>query len=150
MYRTTLPSVAALDVTDLLTDAAGRPRIEEYLIQQSRLGNQKNTQAALSKTTAAEENVVVWTVTNGKTGYLSKAFVSIKSHASETTHILKLVVDTTEVTNMEFGQGDRLIDLIFPLPHKLAGDGSKTITIKVQQGTTNQSTYRANLLGWEE
>lgn len=70
VYRSTLPGVAAADIVDLLMSAEGRPRIEEYLIQQARIGNQKSTQAALGKTTTAEEDITSWTVTNGKTGYL--------------------------------------------------------------------------------
>ena len=150
VYRTTLPAVAALDIADILLSAEGRPRIEEYMIQQTRIGNHKYNNAEISKTTAAEANVASWTVTNGKTGYIAMVHFSIDSHASETRHEFYLYVDTTLVFRMRVGQGHREVNWILPVPHKLAGDGTKTITARVAQATVNASVYNANLVGWEE
>ena len=119
VYRSTLPGVAAADIVDLLMSAEGRPRIEEYLIQQARIGNQKSTQAALGKTTTAEEDITSWTVTNGKTGYLSYVTIAWQSHASETLHDIRVYNDTTAVHRFRFGQGDRQYTLTIPIPHKL-------------------------------
>ena len=51
-HRTTIP--------------AGRLITVDYAIHQSRIGNGKCNQAELNKTTAAPEEIVAWTVTNGK------------------------------------------------------------------------------------
>ncbi len=70
VHRTTIPAVADLDAADFLVDAAGRLITVDYAIHQSRIGNGKFNQAELAKTTASEEEIAAWTVTNGKTGYL--------------------------------------------------------------------------------
>ena len=149
-YQATPPVVADGDNAHFLVSAEGRPRIEEYMIQQSRLGNLKNTQGSITKTTQADETIASWTVTNGKTGYLSAAFVTYESHASETRHTIKFFNDTTTIHRIYIGRGDQIIYVPFPVPHKLVGDGSKTFKLDANQATVNSSVYEATLLGWEE
>ena len=149
-YQSTVPAVADGDNAHILVDAAGRPRIEDYMVGQARLGNAKNTRAQISKTTAAQEDIAAWTVTNGKTGYLAHVKVSVLSHASETLHLVLVQIDTTTVASVRLGQGDSQYDFFFPIPPKLAGDGSKKIHVSAEQATTNPSTYNANMNGWEE
>ena len=73
-----------------------------------------------------------WTVTNGKTGYLTQLQYSYASHASETLHIFHIKVDGTTVWRMRQKQGDNDKSIIFPLPHKLVGDGVKVIRVRAE------------------
>ena len=106
VYRTTLPGVAAADIADMLVSAEGRPRTEEYLVQQSRVGNEKNTQGSTAKTTTGNTGVGAWTVTSGKDGYLVSVQYAVRSHASETNHTIELQIDAVRQFLLSRGQGD--------------------------------------------
>ena len=138
VHRTALPGVAAADIVDLLMSAEGRARVEEYLVQQSRIGNLKNTFAASSAATAnSEATYLTWTVTSGKTGYLSACTITVNSHASETRHLFRLKSNGTIIEQFTVGQGSRVQQIIFPVPHKLAAGLAFTIT--EEQQTNNDS-----------
>ena len=138
LHRTALPGVAAADIVDLLMSAEGRARVEEYLVQQSRIVNLKNTFAASSAATAnSEATYLTWTVTSGKTGYLSACTITVNSHASETRHLFRLKSNCTIIEQFTVGQGSRVQQIIFPVPHKLAAGLAFTIT--EEQQTNNDS-----------
>ena len=149
VHRTALPGVAAADIVDLLMSAEGRARVEEYLVQQSRIDNLKNTFAASSAATAnSEATYLTWTVTSSKTGYLSACTITVNSHASETRHLFRLKSNGTIIEQFTVGQGSRVQQIIFPVPHKLAAGLAFTIT--EEQQTNNDSQFTGTLLGWEE
>lgn len=150
VYRTTLPAVAAGDIADILLSAEGRPRTEEYMVQQSRLGNAKTAANNINKITTAETTIATWTVTSGKTGYLTAVIFGIVSHASETKHTIIVYNESAQIAYIEMGQGHRVQQIEFKVPSKLVGDGVKTLTVKCSQATTNSSDYTATMLGWEE
>ena len=149
-YNATVPSIADGDNAHILVSAEGRPRTEEYTIQQARLNNGKFTQAQLSKTTAASEVIGSWTVTNGKDGYLTKIFVSVQSHASETLHLITAQSENANRAVLRRGQGDDHAEWTFDPPMKIVGNGSKTFRVLAQQDTVNSSIYNVTLMGWEE
>lgn len=131
--------------------AVGRFPIEEYMIQQTRLDQDKNTHAGISKTTTAQETIVSWVVSNLKNGYLTGLYASVNSHVSETRHDIQLVVDTTVVMEWRFGQGVREFGpYAFNPPYKIVGNATKFFRLRVSQNTVNQSDYFATLRGWEE
>ena len=115
---------------------------------QTRNGHHKYTRAQISKTTAAEEDIVSWTVTAGKRGYVAHISASILSHASETLHILKILVNGVAVAQKRWAQGDRDVEFHIPIPHSVGG--SQIIKLTAEQATTNTSAYNGNIIGWEE
>ena len=151
VHRTTIPAVADLDAADFLVDAAGRLITVDYAVHQSRIGNGKFNQAELAKTTASEEEIVAWTVTNGKTGYLKQAILTVAGHASETLHIVFIKSNGTTIAKLRWiGPQNKELVIPFLVPPKLAGDGAVKFNATAQQSTTNQSTYEVTFVGWEE
>ena len=149
VYRTTLPSVTAGDIADLLVSKEGRLRVEDYMVQQTRLGNQKVVMVNLTKTSTAEANAAAWTITSATTGYLAAANVSMALGTAETA-IVRFHNDTTVFQRIVHGTGQHDINIIYPVPHRLAGNGTVSFRITVEQATTATSEYQTNLVGWEE